>query len=341
MHDTSRRHAALVGLFVSVGLGILMATVLAVGGLSDALASSVHVAAEFDDVGGLRRGDGVWFSGVPIGTVSDVRFTAGPRVRVDLALDEAHSAFVHGDALAKIGADGLIGNTIVVLYGGSGSAPAVQDGDVLAVGPSVSTDDMLAMLQENNANLLAVTQDLRALAGGLAEGEGSLGKLLTDDQLYADLRATVTALNGASANAKALTASLSAFADQMNAPGSLPHQIVHDRDTYASITATVDQLEGMTADASRIVASLEAGARNPETPLGTLLLDERAGDDLKATLGHLNLGSERLSENLEAMRHHVLFRGAFKKMAREKEEVARSGPDGAGSAPPVTSKAMR
>ena len=54
---------------------------------------------------------------------------------------------------------------------------------MLNVQKALSTEDMMATLQENNKNLLSITTDFKTISGRLANGEGSVGKLLKDESL--------------------------------------------------------------------------------------------------------------------------------------------------------------
>lgn len=59
----------MVGIFVFLGLLILLIGVLTLGGEKNTFEKKITVKAIFDDVGGLQTGNNVWFSGVKIGTV--------------------------------------------------------------------------------------------------------------------------------------------------------------------------------------------------------------------------------------------------------------------------------
>lgn len=318
------RQAAIVGLFVAFGLAILIGALVAVGALSERLGRTVDVHAVFHHVGGLQAGDAVWFSGVRIGTVTSVRFSEGAVVEVDLALERDASPFVRADAEARIGTDGLIGNPIVVLAGGTADAGPVEDGEVLATVEALSAEQVLATFQENNRNLVAVTRDLRALTARLQAGEGTAGRLLQDDALYDDLAATVGELRRASAHANVASADLAAFGARLEGKGP-------------ALEATMDRLDAVAADAARVVDVVEAGTSDPDTPIGTLLHDEAAGADLRTTLGNLERSSALLAEDLEALQSNFLLRRYFKRKAKEeaKAQEAPSPPP----EPPATSEA--
>lgn len=333
MSESPNRQAAIVGLFVTFAVLILVGGIFTIGSLSAGFSRKVHVTTVFDEVNGLQAGSNIWFSGVKVGTVKHVGFAGGPRVEVEMAIDEDATPYIHNDVLAKISSDGLIGNKLVVLYEGTPEAPPIADGDVLVSGKELSTTDMMAMFADNSSSILALTTDLKVVTSKIAAGEGTAGKLLADDELYRNLTTTVASLQGASANAQAMTSNLSTFAAKMNQEGTLPNELVTDRESYASLTTSVKKLEEVATDAARVVDGLEKGATNPDSAVGALLLDEEAGKDLKQTLDNLNSGTVLLSDNLEAMQHNFLLRGFFKKKEKAKEEARES--ESAAVAPPA------
>jgi len=313
MNATPNRQAVIVGLFVAVGVAILAGGILTIGDLNDTFTSKVSVSAVFDEVGGLQRGDNIWYAGVKVGVVKTLGFDEGSRVVVEMKVDEEAARVIHGDALAKIGSDGLIGSTIVVIHGGTAGKAPLEEGDILEVSKAVSTEDIMTTLQQNNTNLVAITTDLKSISANLAAGAGSVGKLLNDDALYTKVVDAVSTLEIAAANAGTLTASLSTFAGKLNREGGLPNDLVTDRTTYASLTGAVEGFQHAGAHASDLMEALARGVGNPNTPIGTLTRDEQAGMDLKGTLDNLHLGSRLLVEDLEAAQHNFLLRGYFKK----------------------------
>ena len=326
MSDKPNRQAVVVGLFVSFAALVLIGGILTVGDINSTFTRTISVSTVFDEVEGLQTGANVWFSGVKVGTVKELGFEDGSKVGIELSIDRNAAAFIPEDALAKIGSDGLIGSKLVVLYDGTPGGPPITDGDVLLAGEGVSIEDMKAMLQENNANMLAITTDLKAITARIAAGEGNVGKLLGGEELYTKLDATMSSLETASVSAKSMTGSMATFSAKLNREGSLPNELVTDEVLFASITKSAESLEKTAADASALVAGLEKGITNPDSAVGTLLHDEGAGADLEATLANLNEGSRLLSEDLEAMQHHFLFRGAFKRKDKaDKEEEKQRG----------------
>lgn len=329
MNPSPKRQAVIVGLFVTLALFILAGGILTIGDLNDTFTHKVVVSATFPEVSGLKAGDNIWFSGLKVGTVKKLSFAGDSKVEVMLNVDELATPFIHNDVLAKISSDGLIGNKIVVLYEdptkaleGPSVAPPIKNGDVLQIGTTVSTEEIMAMLQTNNKNLLAITTDIKGITAKIAAGEGTIGKLLKDDTLYTNVNDAVETLQVASTNARTLTASLATFSAKLNREGSLFNDLATDQTTYASLTGTVDKLKHVGERASDVVDSLAVSVADPSTPVGVLLHDKPAGGDLRSTLDNLQRGSLLLNDDLEALQHNFLFRGFFKKRAKEEAKAA-------------------
>lgn len=321
MSESSKRQPVIMGLFVLGAVIILAIGIILIGGSNEVFTKKLGASVVFEDVNGLKEGDSVWFSGVPVGIVSEVAFAEGSSVRVGLKIDEEAAEHIRADSLAKVGSDGLIGNRIVVIYEGSPDAPALSDGAELAPGEAVSTDEIIETLQKSNENLLAITTDMKTVTRRLVEGEGTAGKLLADDELYTSLSTTMASIEQVSSNAQALTASLQDFAGELNQPGNLPHDLVTDQTTYASLTETVAKLEETSEQASRLMAGLADNTQNPDTPVGALLTDAEAADDLKASLDNLNTSSALLAKELDALQYSFLLRGPLKKRKKAQEKA--------------------
>lgn len=321
MIPSPNRQAVYVGLFVTAATTILTGGVLMVGDLNDTFTRKISVMAVFDEVNGLQKGDNIWYSGMKVGTVKGLCFEGASQVQVELKIDTSATPFIHQDVLAKIGTDGLIGNRIVILYGGTLTTPTLQEGDSVAVGKMVSTEEIMTTLQQNNQNMLAITDNLKEISLGLVAGQGTLGQLLQDEVLYVTLIDTASTLQVTTSNLREVSHSLQAFSSDINRSGSLPHQIVTDRTTYPSLVATVGDVQHAGERAALLLDGLTAGASDTKTPFGTLMYDQSAGTDLKMTLDQLNGSSQLLAEDMVALRHNILFRRYFRKQARAAKQA--------------------
>jgi phospholipid/cholesterol/gamma-HCH transport system substrate-binding protein len=326
MTQTNNKKAVTVGIFIFLGLIILVAGVLTLGGQQNSFHKKITLKAIFDDVGGLQTGNNVWFSGVKIGTVKKMTFHGGSQVEVIMNIDQKNQPYIRKNAKAKISSEGFIGNKLVVIYGGSIQAETVEDEDILGVEKGLSTDEMMATLQENNKNLLDITNNFKLISKRITDGEGSLGKLLTDETLANNLETTVTGLKQASANAQRLTANISDYASRLQSEGSLTNDLITDTVIFNRLRSTVAQLQQTSKTATEVANNfkeMSAKVNSNNSPLGVLLNDSQAATDLKATLTNLNAGTEKLDDNMEALQHNFLLRGFFKKKAKEEAKEAK------------------
>ena len=287
MNESPNKQAVVVGLFIFLGLAFLLAGVLIVGNLRNTFNAKMGVVAVFEDVNGLKTGNNVWFSGVKIGMVSNLRFYGKSKVEVSMKIETTARQYIRKDAMVKVSADGLIGNKILVIYGGTDEAIPVDEGDTLHVEKSFTSEDMINTFQENNKNLLSITSDFKTLARKLVAGEGTLGKLLNDTSVYANINAATASLQKASVKAQQLITSLSAFSVGLNKKGTLANQLTTDTVVFNSVKTSVLKLQQMADTAKIFITNLKEASSNPNSAIGVLLHDKEAGAYLK----ELNLAS--------------------------------------------------
>lgn len=319
MNESPNKRAVIVGVFVIVGLAFLLAGILIVGNLRETFNRKMKVVSLFDDVGGLQRGNNVWLSGVKIGTVSNLNFYGKSQVEVSMNIETKAKQYITKDAKVKISSDGLIGNKILVIYGGTEKSPVIEEGDTLAVEKTFTSEDMINTLQENNKNLLAITSDFKAISNKLASGEGTIGKLLNDTSVYANINAATKSLQSATAKAQQLVSSLATFSSGLNKKGTLVNELTTDTVVFNSVKVSVSRLQQIADTASVFITNLKKAGNNPRSSIGVLLHDEEAGTRLKETIKNLESSSKKLDEDLEAAQHNFLLRGFFKKKAKAAE----------------------
>ena len=322
MRNLNGMKSILTGVFVLAGIAILLAGVFIIGGKDKTFKKSVVINAVFADVNGLAKGSNVWYSGVKIGIVKKVSFV-DKGVLVSFSIEEEVEQKIRKDTKVKLSTDGLIGNKIVVLFGGTAGSPEVENGNTLLVENGIGTEEIMATLQGNNQNLLAITNDLRVVSKALAEGKGTIGKLLTDPSLSNSLQATMATLNKAGSNAQVLTANLSNFSKKLNSEGYFLNDIATDTTIVASLKRTASQLNEMSQTATAAVQNLNATTaklNSNKSAVGVLLSDETAAVNIQNTLANLQEGSRKLDENMEALQHNFLLRGFFRKRDRAEEK---------------------
>lgn len=329
MRSTGNRRAIIVGIFIVIGLAIFIWAVLTLGSQKNTFERSIGVKTFFQNVNGLQKGNNIWFSGVKVGTIEDVFIIGTGKVEVDMNINEKSVPYIHKNAKAKLSTDGLIGNKIIEIYGGTAQSPQISEGDVLNNDELLSTDEMMATLSKNNDNLLEITNNLKVVSAQMAEGKGSVGKLLKDETFANELIKTVGILKSASANVQQLTANVNQYTARLNDSGTLANDLVSDTVIFSRLRTTVGKLQEMADKSNEVINSLKGaantvneGLKNPNTPAGMLLGDEKTAASLKVTMQNLQSASVKLNDDLEAVQHNFLLRGFFRKKAKAEKAAA-------------------
>ncbi|MBW4360169.1 MlaD family protein [Flavobacterium taihuense] len=324
MNESSNKRGLYVGLFIFIGMVFLFGGILMVGNLHETFKKKMQLVSVFDEVNGLQAGANVWLSGVKIGKVRSIRISKKRNVWVTLDIENTAQEFIVKNAKTKIGTDGLIGNKVVIIYGGTENSQAVRDGDTLMVGNTYSTENMMNTLQKNNENLLAITTDFKKISHKLTTNDGTVGKLLNDNVLYDNINTVALSLNNASVNADKLIASLNEYSAKLNIKGSLANDLVSDTIVFNSIKKSVSELEKMTKTANVFMENLKVASSNPNSTIGILLHDEESGASLKKTIENLESSSEKLDEDLKAAQSSFLLRGYFKDKDKQAKKSTSS-----------------
>ena len=331
MKTDSNKRMITVGIFVALGILIFVAAVLTLGGQKKTFEQKSSLRAIFKDVNGLQPGNNVWFSGVKVGTIKKISFTPDAMVEVIMSVQSRTMQYIRRDSKAKISSEGLIGNKIVVIFGGTPSQPTVPEDGLLATDSGLSSDEMMATLQRNNKNLLDITGNIKTITERLMSGQGSAGKILSDDDLANQLQAAINSFRIASAHVQKLTSDVASYTSQLQSEGSLTNNLIHDTVFYSRLKATAAEIQQASVtirESSSNIKSITANIQDVSkrlnstgSPVGVLLNDEEAGKNLQTTLYNLQGGTKKLDEDLEALQHNFLFRGYFKK--KQKAELEK------------------
>jgi len=323
MNESQNKRAVIVGLFIFLGLMFLLGGILIVGNIRETFNNKMKVISIFDDVSGLKEGNNVWYSGVKIGTVSNMNFFGKSQVEVVLNIATKAQQYIRKDAKVKISSDGIIGNKIIVIYGGTPDFAQVAVGDTLAVERTFTSEDVINTLQDNNENLLTITSNIKILTNKLVDGEGTFGKIMNDTSVYANINAATVALRNATVKADKMISSLATFSSSLNKKGTLANELTTDTIVFNSMKASVMKLQQMADTAKIFVTNLKNAGSNPNSALGVLLHDKEAGAYLKESMKNLEISSKKLDADLEAAQHNFLLRGYFRKKAKAEKDSIR------------------
>lgn len=319
-----------LGAFVLVGIALFLTAVFFIGSENNIFSRTFTISAVFKNVEGLKEGDNVWLSGVKIGTVSGVSIVADGRVIVTLSLKNNQHQFIAEDATASVGSDGLVGNKLVVIRPGK-SGTVITDGDTLNSMSPTDTQELINIAKDVGENTRSLTGDLKLIAQKVNEGQGIVGELFNDGAIAQDLRAAVASLKTTGDNTAKLSAELKLLLAEMRSGDGLLPALISDTAYKQKFTTAMQNVEEVSAHANVVAGNLEKVAANlnsSDNAVGVLLQDSAFAMKLRETMYNTEQATEKLDENMEALRHNFLFRRYFRKQEkrnRDKEEEEDAG----------------
>ena len=326
MNSAERKRSTIVGLFVLIGIVILVAGIFIMGGQQNRFGGAVKIRAVFNNVGGLKKGGNVWFSGVKIGTIREVNFTEQSKVEIIMVINDQSKEYVRKDAVAVISSEGFIGNKMIVIEGGSHNVPYIEEGDELHSKEGNDTEAMMATLQVNNENLVAITNDIRNLSERVRRGEGTVGAFFTDSMMAVNVKEMMANLNRAAINSRRISENLAQFSATLNNKEGLANQLLTDTMLFNDLRSSVAQFQTASQNANDLTRNLSDASNKlneRDNALGVLLNDEDVADQVKRTMHNLETSSQKLDKNLEALQSNFLLRGFFRKEAKKAEEARK------------------
>jgi phospholipid/cholesterol/gamma-HCH transport system substrate-binding protein len=189
-----------VGALLLVSALLLGYAIYRVGATLDLFARRYEIAMNVSSGLGLREGAPVTLAGQRIGQVSRIEFIPVERKRGDenlrIVLAIAHEVRdqVRTDSRAYLRTQGLLGDKFVDIAPGTPAGRVLQPGDMIVAGRSLDLDEFMMQASEALDQATGIVANLQDMTGGLVRGEGTMGRLLNDEQLYVSMTGATTEL---------------------------------------------------------------------------------------------------------------------------------------------------
>lgn len=241
----------------------------------------------FDQVTGLIKGDKVYVKGVDVGRVKSLNVQ---RDGVHATLTLEYPVELHEDYRIAVVPSSVLGGKFVEIHEGTAEKPLLPpdaritgrgpadfiaeltDG-VKAVRESLESGGVLGNLEETMANLKELTRKLK-------DGEGTVGRLLTEDSLYTNLLAVSERLS--------------------NGEGTLGKLLSSDDTLYRDLSDTVSALKETAETINR-----------GEGTLGKLVKEDGVYQQVDGLMGDLRATIDDLRETSPIVSFSSIFFGAF------------------------------
>lgn len=308
-----------LGLFTILGTLVFVAAIYFIGNKQDLFGRTAELNAIFNDVNGLQPGNNVRYSGIDIGTVRHIEMVNDSAIKVEMAIDRTILPRIKTDAVATINSDGLVGSMIVNIIPGRGRKPSVEENATIASYSRVRTDDMLKTLSVTNENAALLTRDLLKITNQITQGQGSVGVLLNDQQLAADIKETVRYLKISSQETAASMAQVNKLL------ASLDHKdnaigVLKDTAVAGQLKRTVANLEQSSRAVNQTLGKLDAAVaeiKDGQGAVNYLTKDPKSARQIDSMMTNINKAAILLQQDLEALKHNFLLRGYFKKQEKK------------------------
>jgi len=209
----------------------------------------------FPNVAGLKAGSPVRLAGVEVGSVQDVDLS-GEQVDVIFEVNDDFRDRITTGSMATLGSISLLGESAVDITPSRTGTPIPEWGYVPNGPPAMAIGDITNSAGKGLEELNAILLDVR-------RGRGTIGKLMTDEQLYTELNRFVSSANELTTGIK-------------QGKGSIG-KLLNDPATANALEASLKNVEGITR-------KLSAG----EGSLGRLLNDDAFARDLSSATSNIN-----------------------------------------------------
>ncbi len=309
-----------LGLFVIIGTVFLVVALYFIGNNQNMFGSKFSIHAVFKNVSGLQKGNNIRFSGINIGTVKSIKMINDTSVLVSFVIKEDMNQFIRRNAVASLGTDGLLGNRIINIIPRNGNGGLIRDGDTLQVYHGIDEDEMFSLLEQTNYNVAVITSSLVEILKDVQDGKGTVGRFFSDSVLTGQIHETVLNLNASSKRAVSILDALEKSIDRVNTGRGTIGMLLNDTTLAKRIDQIFEELHAGTQNVERIslaVKQMLDQARAGRGLTGSIISDSTMVNKLEESLENIRQGTEAFSENMQAMKHHFLFRGYYKKLEKK------------------------
>ncbi len=287
-----------LGIFITAGIAILIFGLFYIGSKNNLFTETFDVYAVFSSVSGLAEGNNVQFAGINVGTVKSINILATDKIRVTMSIQEKVREFIKKDSEASINSEGLVGNKVLTIYGGTPGSTPVDAGDSIHSIKPAELGDIIKNLDKSSKEAQKIAEQITEITQKVNNGEGTLGKLVNNSELYDNL--------------DSLTANVA------NSTQNIDKILAQTSNTINTVTSDIENLTESIKLITDNIGEITAKINSSQSLVGTLLTDTVFANDIKGVLrntnqttANLEMGSFSFYQNMEALKHNFLFKGYF------------------------------
>lgn len=224
-----------LGLFVTIGLALFVITIYLVGKQKNMFGSNFHLKSQFKTVSGLKVGNNVRFSGINIGTITDIEMINDTSILVDLLVKKEICEFIKTDAKASISSDGLMGDKILTISPGL-STKSVKDNSRINSISAIEMEDIMKSMKGTIDNAQVISTQLADFTTKMNNENGVISKLMADESLSGSLKGTLL-------NLQASSKEFAKFTYKMNNGNGTLSKLMNDDTFSKTLDSTMSNLQ--------------------------------------------------------------------------------------------------
>ncbi|MFH1024043.1 MAG: MlaD family protein [Planctomycetota bacterium] len=246
-----------VGFLFALALVLLLISTVIVGNLN-IFRRGVAYDAIFSSVAGLKPNHDVFYEGVRAGSVESITLE-GDMIRARLRLTMTPG--IRSDSRITIKDSTALGGKHVEITRGTPAGKILPPGSTLrGVDPENVLDSVTRvagqagkMLEENRDNIRETMSSVRGITEKINTAKGTVGKLISEKEIYDDLRATI-------ADAKAIAASMKTIAQKIERGEGTIGKVVQDDTLYKKTNEAMTSLRDYADKVNRMQMFLGLGS---------------------------------------------------------------------------------
>jgi phospholipid/cholesterol/gamma-HCH transport system substrate-binding protein len=313
-----------LGAFIIVAIVLFLGAIYYIGDQNQLFGSDIRISTVFNNVSGLKVGNNVRLSGIKVGTVYELKIISDSSVSVTMLIEKKAASYIKSDAYALIESEGLMGNKVIAIAGGSPQSPVIEDGDRIASKSSANIDAAIDTFTSTAEEVKRLLEEITDIAARINNGQGLLGRLVADTVLESKMDIIAGNAQRASADAAQTVAALRKTAHAINSGNGIATRLLYDSTLAMDIDRVLDSLvvisENLTATSGNL-RTLSVDMNDPDGTLQLLLTDSTVSKDIEEIIRNLREGSDDLEDAVQTVENSWIL-NVFSGKSKDKKDRA-------------------
>lgn len=295
-----------VGIFFFLGVALLAIFTIVLTDIQ-IFKNQYRVTVTFDQVGGLEPGNKVALGGMEVGKVKSLLQKKG-RIQVVLAIDE--KVEIPRDSIFRLGDIGLLGGKRVDIVWGDESSGYLAEGDLIEGTSSPGLSEAISSLGDAGANVDQILVSVRETTEKISRGEGTVGKLISEDDIYRDIRSISQRIAGGEGTIGRLVNDPEIYKDLKKLFADFQALVEENRQKVEEIVGQLEEAAPAIKGTARNLEEITDKINRGQGTIGKLVNEDDLYTDTRATLASVDTAGGKLTDMLTKAERIRIYLGA-------------------------------